>query len=161
MDDQINRGFNDRSGLTGRAQATTEELIALLATVTEALTALACLYESNDLTAATLMRLMPALKRFETARRGLAVIDARIAETVAAEHMSRVLGTTRPDDFLVEELKLTRREATTRVRASAFLGEHPEITAAAHAALRAGNLTMKGISDMAKELDTLPSTSYA
>lgn len=155
MDDKISRRINDRSGLTGRAQATTEEFIALLTTAAEALTALAYLYESSDLTAATLMRLMPALKRFETARRGLAVIDARITETVAAEHMSRVLGTTRPDDFLVEELKLTRREATTRVRASAFLGEHPEITASAHAALRAGNLTMKGVSDMAKELDAL------
>lgn len=152
MDDQYTRRINDRSGLASEARATVEELITLLKTVTDALILIARTCESSPLTGPELMQLMPALKRFESARRGLAIVDARVVETVAAEQMSRLLGTTRPDDFLVEELKLTRREASTRVRASTFLGEHPEIGASAHASLRAGDLTMNGIDDMAKEL---------
>ncbi len=155
MDDQRTprrTATNTSSHSTGTSA---DSLIDMVMSATRALIFLAQACESAELSGTDLLRLMPELKRLDSARRGLAVLDARVAETVVDEQLSRILGTTRPDDYLVDELRLTRREAANRIRATTFLGDHPELKRSAHAALRAGNLTLDGIADMAKELAEL------
>lgn len=155
MNECFNAAQRDRTGLTIRPTMGIGELIALTRAATDALALIARAYERRTLSAAELAQLMPALKRLESARRGLAVVDAQVTATVAAEQMSRMTGTTHPDDYLVEELRLPRREAMRRVRACAFLDDHPELKGPAHAALRAGDVTLRGIADVAKELESL------
>ncbi len=155
MNERFSAVQRDRTGPATRPTTSIGELIALTRAVTDALVMIARTCEYRPLSAAELMQLMPALKRLETARRGLAVVDAQVTATVAAEQLSRMTGTTHPDDYLVEELQLPRREAMSRVRACAFLRGHPELKGPAHAALRAGDVTLRGIADVAKELESL------
>ncbi|MFD5868814.1 DUF222 domain-containing protein [Corynebacterium sp. NPDC060344] len=132
-----------------------DELAALMHAAINALLALARTCESTPLSATALLQLAPVVKQLDSARRGMAVLDSRVAETVVSEQLSRILGTTRADDFLVDEYRLSRREASTRVKAATFLGDHPDLKAAAHVALRSGDLTLRGIADVAKEVVSL------
>lgn len=132
-----------------------EVLAAAIHAATLALSSIAHAFECGPVRATTLIRLMPALKALERARRGLAVVDARVADAVVDGELSRLLGTTHPDDFLATELRLTRREATTRTAATEFLRANERLSPAAHAALRAGDMTLAGVAAMARELEEL------
>ena len=155
MNNQINQHVSEHRPGSHIHDPDAPNLLTLIRFATRALTELALACESRRIAVNELLQLMPGLKEFETARRGLAILDARIAETTASEQLSRILGTTCADDFLDEEFRLTRRDATNRIAATGFLETHPDLRAPADAALRAGDMTLSGLADVAKEVEAL------
>lgn len=98
---------------------------------------------------------MPQMKELEAARRGLGVLDLRVTESVVSGELSRLIGTTHPDDHLVRELQLTRSDARHRLSAAALLSDSPELAAPAARALRSGEVTLKALSRVKVELSEL------
>src|SRR5699024_9340669 len=107
MNNQINQHVSEHRPGSSIRDPDAPNLLTWSRFATPALTELALACESRRIAVNELLQLMPGLKEFETARRGLAILDARIAETTTSEQLSRILGTTRADDFLVEEFRLT------------------------------------------------------
>lgn len=147
--------FND-SPPDQRDQATdTAHIKDLIERATEALDSIAFTCESCRFSPTTLLQLLPSLKALETARRGAAIIDARVAETVVDGELSRLIGTTKPDDYLFREFRLPRNEARERAVAVEFLADHPTLRDSCSASLRAGDLTLSGIAQIKKEIGEL------
>lgn len=105
--------------------------------------------------ASAVLKASPALKRLETARRGLAALDYRVAEAVLHGEMARIRGTTRPDDYLAQEFRLTRAEARNRVSAVEFFAEHPDLDSRAARTMAEGDITFTAVNGMRKELANL------
>lgn len=129
--------------------------IELVSRATELLSTIAALFASNGLTATETLRLMPALKEFESARRGLAAMDLKVTAAAVNGEMARILGTTRPDDFLASEFRLTRAEARCRIESAAFLGEHPDLAEETASVFARGDITFGALSRARTELTDL------
>ncbi|WP_295624379.1 HNH endonuclease signature motif containing protein [uncultured Corynebacterium sp.] len=153
--DTLDRSFDDERPAGAGNGVAADDLRTLIVVASNALTQLATAFESTDLRPTTLIQLMPELKKLEAARRGLSILDLRIAGAVIDGELSRTLGTTRPDDHLVDEFRLTRKEAKTRVGVATFLASMPEVAGQAKSALRSGDVTLPGLTEMKKELENL------
>ena len=132
-----------------------DHTIELIHSATALLATIAELFGRHDLTATAALQLMPALKAFETARRSLGAMDLKVAAAVVDGDMARILGTTRPDDYLGSEFRLTRTEAKNRIESTAFLREHPSLAGRTAEVFASGDITFAALSRTRSELTEL------